>query len=86
MEYSALYSQYGDLCSSELEFKVVIQQLVKTKKVAISTKVDTVVSPSIKAAFHITATLKSLIVYYMGTSFDIVAIQCQFSKSLNHTC
>lgn len=44
MEYSEVYSQCGDLCSSELEFKVVIQQLVKEGKAVISTEEDSVVS------------------------------------------
>lgn len=44
MEYLEVYSQCGDLCSSELEFKVVIQQLVKERKAVISTEEDSVVS------------------------------------------
>ncbi|XP_011427130.3 charged multivesicular body protein 7 [Magallana gigas] len=43
MEYSEVYSQCGDLCSSELEFKVAIQQLVKERKAVISTEEDSVI-------------------------------------------
>ncbi|XP_062620386.1 charged multivesicular body protein 7-like [Saccostrea cucullata] len=43
VEYSVLYIQCGDLCSSELEFKVVLQQLVIENKAVISSDQDTVV-------------------------------------------
>ncbi|XP_078310205.1 charged multivesicular body protein 7-like [Crassostrea virginica] len=43
IEYSEAYTQCGDLCSSELEFKVVIQQAIKEKKAVISSDQDIII-------------------------------------------